>query len=214
MSTYTLTKQMALRRRAIQWRDAALGMFLLSLAVNLCTCGARELDRQAWAAQEARYQTQLHQAERAREQAVQELGALAFSTAQEREARAEQAEAYEAIRAWEYIGACTVTAYCPCAACCGRWADGTTSTGLPAGPGIVAVDPDVIRLGSTVIIDGQKYLAADTGVKGLHVDVCCPSHQEAEAFGARELEVWILRADCAIGGPTDVAAAGSQEDRR
>jgi len=192
MSTYELTKRLSLRHRAIRWREAALGLFALSVSVNLCSCGARELDRQAWAAQEARYQAQLHQAEQVRDQAVRELGAMALSAANEQAARAEQAAAYEALGAWEYIGECTVTAYCPCESCCGRWADGVTATGLPAGPGVVAVDESVIPLGSTVIIDGQKYLAADTGVQGLHVDVCCSSHQEAEAFGARELAVWVV----------------------
>ena len=56
------------------------------------------------------------------------------------------------------------------------------------------MDPEVIPLGSTVIIDGQAYLAADTGgaVKGLHVDVAMETHQEADAFGVRWADVWIM----------------------
>ena len=93
-----------------------------------------------------------------------------------------------------YIGECTITAYCPCAECCGRWADGLTASGLPAGPEIVAVDPDVIPLGSTVIIDGQKYLAADTGsgVTGNHIDICLASHEETVEHGVRTAEVWVI----------------------
>ena len=93
-----------------------------------------------------------------------------------------------------YVGEFTVTAYCPCAECCGHWADGLTATGIPASGGIVAVDPAVIPLGSTVIIDGQQYLAADTGsgVDGMHIDICTNSHQEAEAFGKRTAAVWVI----------------------
>lgn len=180
-----------LRRETAAWQAAALGVFGLSLTVNLWTCGAHELDRQAWLVQEAVYQAKIQHAQEVRDHAVRELGALAAETARDRQARAEQAAAYEAMGAWEYFGEFTVTAYCPCEECCGRWADGVTATGLPAGPGIVAVDPDVIPTGSTVVIDGQAYLAADTGVTGNHVDICVTDHRAAEAFGARAAEVWV-----------------------
>ena len=116
---------------------------------------------------------------------------MSIRQAREQEARAELAAAYEMIGVYQYIGECTITAYCPCSECCGRWADGLTATGLPAGPGIVAVDPGIIPLGSTVVIDGQKYLAADTGVQGRHVDVCVASHQETVELGLRTAEVWV-----------------------
>lgn len=92
-----------------------------------------------------------------------------------------------------YIGKFTVTAYCPCRKCCGSWADGLTASGVPAGPGIVATDPDAIPLGSTVIIDGTEYLAADTGgsIKGSRIDICMASHQDALAFGVQEKKVWV-----------------------
>ena len=134
---------------------------------------------------------ELQQAEHIRDQAVAELGAVSLNAAKEAQARQEQAEAYEAIGAYEYVGVCTVTAYCPCEACCGEWADGITATGLPAVPGIVAVDPEVIPLGSTVILDGQKYLAADTGVKGNHVDIYIPHHELANNYGKHWESVWI-----------------------
>ena len=97
--------------------------------------------------------------------------------------------------AWEYVGECTITAYCPCAECCGRWADGVTASGLPATPGVVAVDPEVIPLGSTAVIDGQRYLAADTGsgVEGLHIDICMGSHEETVAHGVRTADVWVAK---------------------
>ena len=93
------------------------------------------------------------------------------------------------------MGECKVTAYC-CETrehICGT-GDGLTATGIPVTPGVVAVDPEVIPLGSTVIIDGQAYLAADTGaaVKGNHVDIALATHAEAEEFGGRTADVWVV----------------------
>ena len=127
-----------------------------------------------------------------RDLAVEQLGAAVLQAEADKQARAEQAAAYEAVGAYRYVGECTVTYYCPCEKCCGQWADGLTATGLPAGPGIVAVDPEVIPLGSTVIIDGQRYLAADTGVRGKHVDICLEDHAATVDAGAGAAEVWIV----------------------
>ena len=146
----------------------------------------------------ARYQAlsvQLESAERTRDLAVERLGEVVLQAEADKRARAEQAAAYEMAGVYRYIGECTITAYCPCVECCGRWADGLTATGLPATPGVVAVDPEVIPLGSTVIIDGQRYLAADTGVSGLAVDVCLMDHEATVAFGAQEAEVWVVVED-------------------
>ena len=176
-----------LRRQRDDWQRAAAGMLVLSLAVNAALYGAK-------LRAEERHRTELLYVEQDRDDALEELGRMANDYALEAKARREQAEAYEALGAYRYIGECTITAYCPCAECCGRLADGTTATGLPAGPGIVAVDPDVIPLGSTVIIDGMKYLAADTGsgVEGLHIDIFLASHEETVAHGVRTADVWVV----------------------
>lgn len=176
-----------LRSSASQWQKAAIGLFALSLAVNMSNIACiRRLVLKV-----SEMQEQVRQAEHIRDLAVRELGAVSLASARERQARAEQAAAYEAVGAWEYIGECVITAYCPCGECCGRWVDGVTASGLPAGPGIVAVDPAVVPLGSTVIIDGQQYLAADTGVTGQAVDLCMESHAAALAFGRSRQSVWI-----------------------
>jgi 3D (Asp-Asp-Asp) domain-containing protein len=63
---------------------------------------------------------------------------------------------------------------------------GTTATGLPVGPGIVAVDPNVIPLGTRMIIPGYGTgVAADTGgaIKGARIDVWLVSCNQAAAFG-------------------------------
>ena len=176
-----------LRRQRDDWQRAAAGMLVLSLAVNAALYGAK-------LRAEERHRTELLYVEQVRDSALEELGRMANDYALEAKARREQAEAYEALGAYRYIGECTITAYCPCAECCGRWADGLTATGFPALPGVVAVDPDVIPLGSTVIIDGQKYLAADTGsgVTGNHIDICLASHEETVVYGVRTAEVWVI----------------------
>lgn len=97
----------------------------------------------------------------------------------------------------EYLGTFVATYYC-----CERYphicgtGDGLTATGVAVEPGIVAVDPKVIPLGSTVVIDGEEYLAADTGglIRGQRVDIAVPTHAEALALGVREVEVWVMAA--------------------
>ncbi len=59
---------------------------------------------------------------------------------------------------------------------------GTTTTGIPTGPGIVAVDPTVIPLGTRMTIPGYgEAVAADTGgaIKGLRIDVWVATAAEA-----------------------------------
>ena len=94
----------------------------------------------------------------------------------------------------------TVTHYCPCVACCGK-DDGITASGRRAAPGIsVAVDPDVIPLGSDVLVDygdGEihYYRADDTGsaVKGDHIDLCMDSHEAALEAGVKTATVWWIQ---------------------
>lgn len=92
------------------------------------------------------------------------------------------------------LGTFKLTAYCPCPQCCGQWADGITYTGTTATASrTIAVDPDVIPLGSTVYIDGQAYIAEDIGgaIKGNRIDVFFPAHDEALQFGVQYAEVAI-----------------------
>lgn len=69
---------------------------------------------------------------------------------------------------------------------------GTTATGLPVGPGIVAVDPTVIPLGTRMTVPGYgEGVAADTGpaIKGLRIDLWFPTRKEALAWGWRTVTV-------------------------
>ena len=191
-----MTREIATRTRRdlASWQKAALGLLALSVGVNSILCVAITRQRR----QIGDLETQYHAVRAIEADAVAAYGELAARVDADREARQAQAEAYEAIGAYEYIGECTVTYYCcePYAHVCGD-GDGLTATGIPVTPGVVAVDPEVIPLGSTVIIDGQKYLAADTGgaIKGNHVDIAVATHQEADALGVTTAEVWVVEDD-------------------
>ena len=92
---------------------------------------------------------------------------------------------------------CTVTHYDCCVACCGK-DDGITASGEQATPGVtVAIDPDVIPLGSDVLVDygdGEihYYRADDIGgsVNSNHIDLCVGSHEEALQMGRRTATVY------------------------
>lgn len=94
------------------------------------------------------------------------------------------------------LGEFKLTAYCPCSKCCGIWADGITYTGTAAKAGrTIAVDPDVIPLGSTVRINGKDYIAEDIGgaIQNKRIDVYFDSHEAALDFGVRYADVSIIK---------------------
>lgn len=113
----------------------------------------------------------------------------------EEAARAQAMAHYEALGHYRYIGECRITHYC-CESkgnphICGT-GTGLTATGVPVAPGMVAVDPKVIPLGSTVIINGISYLATDTGVSGKAIDIAVTTHDEALELGTYRADVWII----------------------
>ncbi|PWA12114.1 hypothetical protein DCC39_07655 [Pueribacillus theae] len=76
---------------------------------------------------------------------------------------------------------------------------GVTATGvnLKANPGakVVAVDPNVIPLGTKVHVEGYGYaIAADTGgaIKGNRIDVFVPSNSKATSWGRKNVKVKIV----------------------
>jgi 3D (Asp-Asp-Asp) domain-containing protein len=76
---------------------------------------------------------------------------------------------------------------------------GTTKTGidLKANPNqkVIAVDPDVIPLGSKVHVEGYgEAIAGDTGgaIDGNRIDVFIPSESEAKQWGRKDVQVKIL----------------------
>lgn len=71
--------------------------------------------------------------------------------------------------------------------------EGLTATGMQAGPGICAVDPSYIAMGTRIVIEGVgACLAEDTGsaVIGPHVDVWVPTDAEANAITGWHTASW------------------------
>ncbi|MFD1021134.1 ubiquitin-like domain-containing protein [Thalassobacillus hwangdonensis] len=92
-----------------------------------------------------------------------------------------------------YMSATAYTA--SCSGC-----SGITSTGinLNANPNakVIAVDPNVIPLGTRVHVEGYGYaVAGDTGgaIKGNKIDLFYPSKSKALGFGRRTVKVTILK---------------------
>lgn len=125
-------------------------------------------------------------------------------------------ERVEPVRAWEIqapepepepeepgphstnLGEFKLTAYCACYKCCGKsvWDPdyGITATGTVCSQGrTVAVDPEVIPLGSVLYINGNRYIAEDVGgaVQGSHIDIYFDSHEDALEFGVQRADVYI-----------------------
>ncbi|MCL6473155.1 MAG: ubiquitin-like domain-containing protein [Firmicutes bacterium] len=71
----------------------------------------------------------------------------------------------------------------------------TCANGMRAQKGVVAVDPQVIPLGTRVYVEGYGYaIAADTGgaIKGNRIDLCYNTPAECFKFGRRTVRVTIL----------------------
>jgi 3D (Asp-Asp-Asp) domain-containing protein len=71
---------------------------------------------------------------------------------------------------------------------------GTTATGTQAGPGSIAVDPSVIKLGSHVYVTGYGFgYAVDTGsaIIGTLVDVWYDCDQAVQ-WGRRAVTIYVL----------------------
>jgi len=68
-------------------------------------------------------------------------------------------------------------------------------TGLPLARGIVAVDPNVIPMGTRLYVEGYgDAIAADQGgaIKGNRIDLFFDSRQEAMSWGMKTVKVTIL----------------------
>ncbi|MEH6943622.1 LysM peptidoglycan-binding and 3D domain-containing protein [Bacillus sp. JJ722] len=76
---------------------------------------------------------------------------------------------------------------------------GVTATGFNLGENpdakVIAVDPNVIPLGTKVYVEGYGYATAlDTGgaIKGNKIDVFIPNESEAKQWGVKQVKVQIL----------------------
>lgn len=172
-----------LRREVARWQTGTAAVLALAAVGNLALCGTARHWRDKYQA-----------AVQIEQEAIAAYAELTARAEAEQEARAEAEAAFAALEGYTCLGSCTVSHYC-----CENYdhicndGDTITASGLPVQPGMVAVDPEVIPLGSTVIINGTSYLAADTGVKGRWVDVAVPTHEEAQALGVYTANVWVVK---------------------
>ena len=75
------------------------------------------------------------------------------------------------------------------------WTGNRTASGTWPAVGTVAVDPNVIPLGSVLYVEGYgPAVAADTGgdIKGQRVDLYMDSYEEAIQFGRREVQIEVV----------------------
>ncbi len=110
-----------------------------------------------------------------------------------------------------------VTGYCNCGECCGwrkRWfffgapvynygkskgkpkKVGRTVTGTTAKHGTIAADPKVFKFGTKLFVPGYGTgTVEDVGgsIKGKHIDVWFPTHEQAREWGNRQLPVETLK---------------------
>ena len=92
----------------------------------------------------------------------------------------------------------TATAYAPGPHDNAQWGN-KTYLGTQIRPGIIAVDPRIIPLGSRVYIEypdghGEYAVAEDTGgaIKGNRIDIAKWTVNEAEDFGIQHVKVFVI----------------------
>ena len=68
---------------------------------------------------------------------------------------------------------------------------------MPEAGRTVAVDPELIPLGTELLIDGERYLAEDTGrlIKGKIIDIYFDTHEEAMRYGRQNKKVYIRKTE-------------------
>lgn len=86
-----------------------------------------------------------------------------------------------------------ITAYCPCAKCCGK-ASGRTAAGTKATAGRTVAASSQFAFGTKLNIGGHTYVVEDRGgaVKGNKIDIFVNSHAEALQWGVRYLNVSVV----------------------
>lgn len=105
-------------------------------------------------------------------------------------APASSAESSSGSTSGSYLGRFKLTAYCPCAKCCGK-SDGITASGTKATAGRT-VAMGGLPLGTKIRINGVVYTVEDRGTVYGHVDIFKNSHSEALAFGVKYADVYLV----------------------
>lgn len=102
------------------------------------------------------------------------------------------------------LGKYTITAYCACTKCCGKYAAnrpggkviGSAGTELTPGLSVAAWLP----FGTRLLIDGQEYVVEDRTADWIRdkydskiIDVYFADHAQALEWGKRTAEVWVVK---------------------
>lgn len=95
------------------------------------------------------------------------------------------------------LGKVWATAYCPCAKCCGPYANGITASGKKArAKHTIAVDAynPIVPMGTKVVIEGTVYTVEDTGDLnhyGNDFDIFYAKHEQCGQWGRKNVEAYI-----------------------
>lgn len=94
-------------------------------------------------------------------------------------------------------GTMKCTAYCPCYECSCGWQRQTYSGKTATAGRTIAVDPDVIDIGSKVKIGDKIYIAEDIGGAVINdtIDIFFDTHEEVENFGVQYKLCWVVKDD-------------------
>jgi len=93
------------------------------------------------------------------------------------------------------LGKFRISFYCTCKRCCRQWSRyKRTATGMVADhrKNIIAVDPRVIPMHSSVYIEGLGWFQAEDkgkAIKGRRIDVLVASHWRAKNLGVKRMHV-------------------------
>lgn len=89
----------------------------------------------------------------------------------------------------------TVTAYCHCAKCCGKWAaTGRTASGTKPAAGVTVAAPRRLPFGTKLVIPGLgERVVQDRLARRFddRIDVYFSNHNQALKWGIKRLEVTI-----------------------
>ena len=94
------------------------------------------------------------------------------------------------------MGLFKITAYCPCDECSEGYGRKCAKKDTYArSEHTIAVDPDIIDLGSKVKVGKKYYVAEDIGgrVNGDIIDVFFDTHEDVEEFGVKYKNVKVIK---------------------
>ena len=95
----------------------------------------------------------------------------------------------------------TVTAYCGCPKCCGPKARGLTASGRSVAYNagrFVAADTKLFKFGTQLQVPGYaggesvEVIDRGSAIKGYHIDLFFPTHDQAREWGKRYLPVTVV----------------------